>query len=129
MKVDNTFFRHLEAVGAVSADKKPAHSQYRESTGIWFDSVLKEAESRILFSKHALKRLDERGIEITENQIDKLNSAIEMAQSKGIVDSLVLMDGKAFIINVPTNTVITVLDGGGDSEPKVFSNLNGAVIL
>lgn len=129
MKIDNTFFRNLEAVGKVSAENKPVRTQNKDSAGIRFDAVLKEAENRISFSKHALKRLDERGIEITENQLDKLNSAIEMAQSKGIKDSLVLMDGKAFIINVPTNTVITVLDGDNDSEPKVFSNLNGAVIL
>lgn len=76
-----------------------------------------------------MKRLDERGIEITENQLDRLSSAIEMAQAKGIKDSLVLMDGKAFIVNVPSNTVITVMDGSEVNNQKVFSNLNGAVVL
>lgn len=129
MRIDASFFRHLEAIGAAGVDSAPKQREHTEKPAVRFEAVLKEAESKISFSKHAKRRLDERGIEITENEIDRLGSAIEMAQAKGIKDTLVLMDGKAFIVNTPTNTVITVLDGSSDGEPKVFSNLNGAVVL
>ncbi|HBR31049.1 MAG TPA: hypothetical protein DD733_03085, partial [Clostridiales bacterium] len=44
-------------------------------------------------------------------------------------DSLILMNSRAFIVNIPSNVVITVMDGGEVSEQKVFTNLDGAVIL
>jgi flagellar operon protein len=125
MRIDDSFFRRIETI---SADNT-VHKSTSTKTNIQFNDVLQEAENRISFSKHAMKRLDERGIEITDSQLEKLNSAIEMAKTNGIKDSLVLMDGKAFIVNIPSNTVVTVLDSGEVSNQKVFSNLNGTVII
>lgn len=129
MRIDNSFFAGIEAAGALGTVNNAHKAAGAKKPGKQFDAVLQEAENQIVFSKHAMKRLDERGIEITENQLDRLSSAIEMAQAKGIKDSLVLMDGKAFIVNVPSNTVITVMDGSEVNNQKVFSNLNGAVVL
>ena len=131
MRVDDSFLRHLEAIRTARVEVASPQQQPRDADkpGVRFQDVLKEAETRISFSKHAQKRLDERGIEMTEGELKKLSSAVEMAQTKGIKDTLVLMGGKAFIVNTYTGTVITVLDGDSDGEPKVFSNLNGAVVL
>lgn len=126
MRINDSFIKQIEAVNTDNTVRKTAGS---EKTDTQFDSVLKEAENRISFSKHAMKRLDERSIEITESQLGKLNSAIEMAQAKGIKDSLVLMDGKAFIVNIPSSTVVTVMDNGEVNKQKVFSNLNGTVVI
>jgi len=49
-----------------------------------------------------------------------------MAADKGINDSLVMVDDLAFIVNVPSRTVITALEAGSDTN--VFTNINGAVI-
>lgn len=87
----------------------------------------KEATEGVKFSKHAAKRLDDRDITISEDQKDRLNFGVQLADEKGIRDSLVMVDSLAFIVNVPSQTVITAMDGG-ESDEGVFTNIDGAVI-
>ena len=53
---------------------------------------------------------------------------MEKANAKGIKDSLVLIDKLAFIVNVPSNTVVTAMDQSETSE-NIFTNIDGAVIV
>lgn len=78
------------------------------------------------FSKHASERLVSRNIDLSENQRERLNQAVKAAEAKGIKESLVMMDNLAFIVNVKNNTVITAVAGG---EEKIFSNIDGAVVV
>ena len=48
------------------------------------------------------------------------------AEAKGIKESLVMMDNLAFIVNVKNSTVITAVTG---EEERIFSNIDGAVIV
>ncbi len=86
-----------------------------------------EVNTGVKFSKHAAKRLDDRDITISDDQKDRLNFGVQLADEKGIKDSLVMVDSLAFIVNVPSQTVITAMDGG-DSDEGVFTNIDGAVI-
>lgn len=52
---------------------------------------------------------------------------MEMAEKKGIKESLVVVDSLAFIVNVPSRTVVTAMDQN-ESENNVFTNIDGAVI-
>lgn len=81
----------------------------------------------VKFSKHASKRLDDRDIVMTEEQKIRLNEGVHKAEAKGIQDSLVMVDSLAFIVNVPSNTVITALQNDA-SEEGIFTNIDGAVI-
>lgn len=81
----------------------------------------------VKFSKHASKRLDDRDIVMTEEQKIRLNEGVQKAEAKGIQDSLVMVDSLAFIVNVPSNTVITALQNDA-SEEGIFTNIDGAVI-
>ena len=78
------------------------------------------------FSKHASERLASRNIDLSETQKERLNQAVKAAEAKGIKESLVMMDNLAFIVNVKNNTVITAVAGG---EEKIFSNIDGAVVV
>ncbi len=78
------------------------------------------------FSKHASERLVSRNINLSESQKERLKSAVKAAEAKGIKESLVMMDNLAFIINVKNNTVVTAVTGG---EEKIFSNIDGAVVI
>lgn len=80
------------------------------------------------FSKHALERLEERKIQLTNQEVDKLNSAINKAAEKGIKETLIIMDNKAFIASVPNRTVITA---AMDQQLKenIFTNIDGAVFI
>ena len=86
-----------------------------------------DAASGVKFSKHAAKRLDDRDITISDDQKDRLNFGVQLADEKGIKDSLVMVDSLAFIVNIPSQTVITAMDGG-ESDDGVFTNIDGAVI-
>lgn len=78
------------------------------------------------FSKHALGRLEERKVQLTRQEVKKLNNAINRAAEKGIKETLIIMDNKAFIASVPNRTVITAAI---DSQLKenIFTNIDGAV--
>ena len=79
------------------------------------------------FSKHAANRLNDRNIELTQDQMDRLNQAAAQAGEKGINESLILVDQLAFIVNVPNNTVVTAMDQK-DKSNQIFTNIDGAVI-
>ena len=80
------------------------------------------------FSKHAANRLNDRNIELTEKQLERLNDGTKKAGEKGIKESLVLLDELAFIVNTKNNTVITAMDQTETAE-NIFTNIDGAVII
>ncbi len=92
------------------------------------DKLSNTEDKSVKFSKHALSRLESRNIDLSENVIKRLNEGTKKAESKGIKDSLVIVDRLAFIVNVPNNTVITAMDADNTDE-NVFTNINGAVIV
>lgn len=96
-----------------------------------FEEILKQKveneRGEVKFSKHAMTRLNDRNISLSEGQINRLNEGLKQANEKGIKESLVLLDELAFIVNVPNKTVITAINQNS-SEDKVFTNIDGAVI-
>lgn len=99
--------------------------------GLSFHDILKTKESEeetLKFSKHASIRLEQRGIHLTDAQMERLNDGTKQAGQKGIRDSLVIVDELAFIVNIPKNTVITALDST-ETDSNVFTNIDGAVIM
>ncbi len=85
-------------------------------------------ESEVRFSKHAANRLIDRNIELTKEQMERLNLGAAKAGAKGINESLVIIDSLAFIVNVPNQTVITAMDQT-ETDENVFTNIDGAVII
>ncbi len=81
----------------------------------------------VKFSKHAVNRLNDRNISLSENQMQRLNQGARQAGEKGIKDSLILVDQLAFIVNVPNHTVVTAMDQT-ENNSNVFTNIDGAVI-
>ena len=79
----------------------------------------------VQFSKHAATRLNDRNINLTGEQIDRVATGIGKANEKGIRDSLVLVDDVALVVNVKSRTVITAVN----QAENVFSNIDGAVIV
>lgn len=89
---------------------------------------IEESNSQLTFSKHAIQRMDTRQIEVSPQLMAKMNDAVEKAQSKGVKEALILNEGTAFIVNVPSRTVITTMNGG-EMKENIFTNIDGAVIL
>lgn len=96
-----------------------------------FQEVLKskqqEYESReVVFSKHANQRLLNRNMNLTKEQLKRLNSGVEQARAKHIKESLIMVDDMSFIVNVSNNTVVTAMNK--EDEQNIFTNIDGAVI-
>ena len=108
-------------------------SQRTQATeGLSFQEILRQkalpGTGNLKFSKHAMGRLADRNIELSDSQLERLQSAAQKAGQKGIRDSLVIMDQLAFIVNVPNQTVVTAMDST-ETMDNIFTNINGAVII
>lgn len=96
-----------------------------------FDSVLQNAVEKgqtLKFSAHAKERLSLRNINLSAEDLGRINDAVNKAAAKGAKQSLLVMDHQAFIVSVPNRTVITALDGNSMKE-NVFTNIDSAVIV
>ena len=85
--------------------------------------------SGVQFSKHAMERINERNIDLSEdNKLDRLNRAVELAGEKGSADALVMIDTTAFLVSVKNNKVITTLSAD-DMQGNIFTNIDSTVIM
>lgn len=82
----------------------------------------------INFSKHAISRAEERGIELTPALMEQLAGSVEKAQEKGAKNILAFNATQAFIINVPYGRVITTLSQD-EMKENIFTNIDGAVLI
>jgi len=87
-----------------------------------------DATQELKFSKHASERLMDRNISLTDEQLQRLEDGAQKASSKGIKESLVLLDNLAFIVNTKNNTVVTAMNQSSDAE-NIYTNIDGAVII
>ena len=112
--------------GAPGAASPPASTQAPARS---FADTLREATGTtgLRFSKHALERLQRRGIELDPGTMQRLDEGVARAAGKGSRDSLVLVDGTAFVVSVRNHTVITAV-GPEHMKDNVFTNIDSAVI-
>ncbi|RKN86517.1 TIGR02530 family flagellar biosynthesis protein [Paenibacillus ginsengarvi] len=96
------------------------------SQGPSFQDVFNDSLVRI--SHHAGVRLQQRGIELKPEQMDKIGTAIEKAAAKGAKESLIVMDNMAMIVNVKSKTIVTALDRTSMTD-NVFTQIDSAVII
>jgi flagellar operon protein len=119
---------------AGGAGAKPADAALRTGAqpaqpGPSFADALTQADQsqQLQFSKHALARVERRGIALDASTLGRLSQGVQRAASKGSRDSLVLVDGTAFVVSVSNRTVITAV-GSEHMKDNVFTNIDSAVI-
>jgi flagellar operon protein len=134
MKIQNNQYLSLEQIQDQFLNQNKQTAGSSKTSGLSFQDILsgktdtaKDA-GEVKFSKHAVNRLTDRNIELTKEQVERLNLGAAKAGEKGINESLVLIDSLAFIVNVPNATVITAMDQT-ETDENVFTNIDGAVIM
>ena len=117
------------AVGPVSPAQPPVRPPARPGAleGPAFADVLRQKTQAVQFSKHALQRVERRGIELDGPTMQRLEGGLERAAGKGARDAVVFIDGTAFVASVKNRTVITAVDSEHMRE-HVFTNIDSAVI-
>ena len=130
MNISNKQFLSIEQLQDQFLTQQKSKPNIKTSESLSFEEILQKTqqEGEVKFSKHAANRLNDRNIELTEEQLERLNDGTKMAGEKGIRESLVLVDELAFIVNTRSNTVITALTKG-ETKENIFTNIDGAVII
>lgn len=82
----------------------------------------------VKFSAHAQARMQERNIELTAQHLQRLDHGVALAEAKGSINSLVLLDDTAFIVSVKNKTVITAVPRH-DAVDNVFTQIDSATIV
>ncbi len=117
------------STGAANGIASPESVQDGESFAAALQRRLDEKQGGVEFSKHAIQRLEERSIDLTEgNTLERLNKGVEIAADKGSSETLVLVDQTAFVVSVKNNKVITTMSNE-DLMGNIFTNIDSTVII
>ena len=110
-----------------NGSSKPQDSDFAKELKSQIEAL--DNNSGVKFSKHAMDRISERNIDMSEgNRLDRLNKAVELAGEKGSDDALVMIDSTAFLVSIKNNTVITTLTAD-DMRGSIFTNIDSTVIM
>lgn len=130
MNIGNNQFSSIQQMQEQLFKKNSNQVKQEKETSVSFEDILRRKQSaeksnELRFSKHANERLVSRNIDLSNEQLERLENGTNKARAKGIKETLVMVDDLAFIVNVKNNTVITAVNDTGDS---IFTNIDGAVI-
>lgn len=97
------------------------------AAGPSFAELLSKQTSAPQFSRHALERLQQRGVNLDQPTLGRLTDGVQRAAGKGSRDSVVFVDNTAYVVSVTNNTVITAVPSE-HMRQHVFTNIDSAVI-
>jgi len=80
------------------------------------------------FSRHALARLESRGVEFDASERERLTQAVDALSERGARESLVLTDNAAYVVGVPKRTVITAMPRSA-AMGTIFTNIDSTYVL
>ena len=114
----------LSPVGAAPAEEaRPAGPASNAFAGVLRTSTAQA----VSFSQHALQRIQRRGIDVSPQTLHRLQDGVGRAAGKGARDSVVFVNGTAFVVSISNKTVITAVDQA-HMRDFVFTNIDSAVI-
>ena len=134
--MDDIRFKHFSPIvtgtpGAGQGLYPPSTSTQKNESSVAFADVLRstiEKNSEVNFSNHAIKRAVDHNMDITDDELNRLNEGVRLASEKNLDDTLILVGEKAFVVSVKNNIVITTVNNNS-IQGNVFTNINGAVIV
>ena len=111
--------------------QQPIEHEEQANENISFRQALEaqlQQTSNVSFSKHAVNRVIQRNLDISEDSIARLNEGVRLAEEKKLEDPLILVDRTAFLVNIKHHKVITTVDAE-ELKGNVFTNIDGTVII
>lgn len=85
------------------------------------------ASRRLSFSRHARQRLEQRQLNLSPQELKRLEAAVQSLSNKGGKLSLVLLEQMAMLVSVTNRQVITLV-GQEQLKQSIFTNIDSAVI-
>ncbi|MGV2941112.1 TIGR02530 family flagellar biosynthesis protein [Mesobacillus sp. LC4] len=127
--MDKTNFRPIHSLPVNRNHPKPVKANPLTQTP--FSIQLQDAiqsKNGLTISKHATERLEQRGINISQERWNRIEEKVSQAKAKGVSDSLVLLNDAALIVSAKNNTVITAM-GRQEAAEQIFTNINGTIVM
>ena len=129
MDIQNNGFLSIDQLANQYLNSSRKTVKAAQENLVSFQEILQsKSNEQLKFSKHASMRLENRKINLSKEQSERLESGVQKASEKGIRESLVIVDSLAFIVNVPNKTVVTAMDRT-ESDDNIYTNIDGAVII
>jgi len=114
-------------ISPINTNKEGINTNKIDKNDKTFSDLLDIKSDELKFSNHANQRLDKRNINLGTNSLERLNTAIDKAISKGSKEALVLLDNAGFIVDAKSKTVVTAFDLNSMKD-KVFTNIDTTVL-
>jgi len=112
--------------GKVNTLKNGEQSEFRNL--IEKELNLPNQNKDVNVSSHAVKRLQERNIELDGDEYMRLKEAMGKLRAKGGHDSLVITQKAAYVVDVDKNTVVTAVDKRNMNE-NVFTKIDSTIFM
>lgn len=127
--MDKSVFRPIQSQPIPTGNIRSAKSKELSSNSfaMQFQQAI-GANDKLIISKHAKARLQQRDIHISDRSWDQIQQKVNEAKKLGVKDSLVLLDNAALIVSAKNNTVITVMDSH-EAKSQIFTNINGTIVI
>ena len=127
--MDKTNFHPIHSLPANRTHQKPvkANKLTQTSFSLQLQSAI-QSKNQLTISKHATERLEQRGINISQESWNRIEEKVSQAKAKGVSDSLVLLKDAALIVSAKNNTVITAM-GRQEAAEQIFTNINGTIVM
>lgn len=112
-----------------SCSPSAVRPQQKQAVGGGFEKLLQQQieQKGLKFSRHAVDRMNNRGIQLDAGQLQRLETAVSQLNNKGGRESLVLLDQTALVVSVKNDTVVTVVDRD-QLKNNVFTKIDSAII-
>ncbi len=123
------YLAQRNAISVTTGELRTTPAAVKKQDESFAQALSNELGRQVDFSAHAIRRLESRRIDVTENdKIERLNKGVELAAEKGSEESLILVDSTAFVVSVKNNRVITTVEAD-DLKGNVFTNIDSTVII
>ncbi|WP_335870720.1 TIGR02530 family flagellar biosynthesis protein [Bacillus sp. 2205SS5-2] len=87
-----------------------------------------QPKTSLTLSKHANQRLERRDIQISSSEWKDIEDKVALAKSKGVNESLVILQNAALVVSAKNETVITAMSRQ-EATAQIFTNIDGAIVL
>lgn len=108
----------------------PPAARSPDAPGPSFASLLDRAAQapRLTVSAHAAQRVGERGLDLSDPTLHRIEAALDALHAKGARDAVLLHPDAAYIVNVPSRTVVTAL-APDEMRDRVVTQIDSAMAL
>jgi hypothetical protein len=116
----------LRLLGSICAPGKGAASKGPSAATGDFASLLDAARAGQLKSERPVEIAKDAGVQLTDDQLARVAVAADQAEAEGLSRALVIIDGKAFKLDVSMRTITGPADL---ATPGITAGIDGVVAI